>query len=746
MRALIDKIGNWLPQGYGDAGRQLSLFVVAELCYEAVRGVADGQRATAIANGQHVIDFEKGTHTFFEPNLQSLFIDHRWIIDFANFMYMNSHFVVTTAFLVWLYLFRNQNFYFVRNMFMVAMGLAVVGYALLPTAPPRLFDELLVDTITSYAQVNHDSGLVKLFINPYAAIPSMHVAFSTMIGVTGVTDLEAHDHARSSGAPIRSSSSGSSSSPRTTSGLTAPSACWSPRCRPSPRRRSWPASGRPSGPGGQRRLERARRAPPLRRAGAGRGCPRRRLSDHPAGQRGPRRPGVPLGPVRERGPRHLGQLLVRRPSPARLRRPPADPAASIGPRLVGVLAAIAAALLFSAIAYGRFGERARLGVIWFATATAISLFTGRLTFALGVAIALCAVLAAQRGHRLAGDRVRGARRPSRARSPRSSWPAAWSPTRSRSAAGRGSSSPSSPSASALLISHAFPEGGTEPFDFSSFEPAILVAIAVFVALPPEERLLRYGVAVYGAALAGAFLIQSPMGGNATRMGSLLLGPILAFGLWRRQRFALILLVPVLIYWQWSPVVRDLEEVNAQPSVSAGYYAPLIDFLRGQPHRDSQRVEVLPEEHHWESAYVPKGIYIARGWERQLDRKLNPLFYQSAPITGPQYRSWLDDLGVGYVAVPRAPLDYAALGEKRLIKKGPPSYLKKVFHSKNWTVYAVADPVAARDRREDGEADAAGLRGRRERAGDGCSSACTGRRTGRSSRARAASSRPRAATR
>jgi hypothetical protein len=185
MRVLVDRIGRWLPHGYGDAARQLSLFVVAELCYEAVRGIADGQRAVAIANGQHVISFEKSIHTFFEPNLQKVFIDHRWIIDFANFMYMNSHFVVTTAFLVWLYLFRNQHFYFVRNMFMVAMGLAVIGYALLPTAPPRLFDEF-TDTITKYAQVNHDSGLVKLFINPYAAIPSMHVAFSTMIGVTGV--------------------------------------------------------------------------------------------------------------------------------------------------------------------------------------------------------------------------------------------------------------------------------------------------------------------------------------------------------------------------------------------------------------------------------------------------------------------------------------------------------------------------------------------------------------------------------
>jgi membrane-associated phospholipid phosphatase len=184
VRSLINRVGDWLPHGYGDAGRQLGLFVLAELCYELVRGLADGNRVQAIINGQHVINLEKGLGTYFEPGFQKLFLDHRWMVDFANFMYMNSHFVVTTTFLVWLYVFRNQHFYFVRNMFLVAMGLALIGYALLPTAPPRLF-EGFTDTITDYAQVNHDSALVKVFINPYAAIPSMHVAFSTMIGVTG---------------------------------------------------------------------------------------------------------------------------------------------------------------------------------------------------------------------------------------------------------------------------------------------------------------------------------------------------------------------------------------------------------------------------------------------------------------------------------------------------------------------------------------------------------------------------------
>jgi hypothetical protein len=186
VASLVRKINDWLPQGFADAGRQLGLFVLADLCYETVRGIAEGQREQAFVNAHNVISVEKATGTFFEPDLQHALIGHRWLIDAANFMYMNSHFVLTTGFLVWLYMYRNQSFYFVRNMFMVAMALALVGYTLVPTAPPRLIPgEGFTDTITQFAQVNHDSALVKVFVNPYAAIPSMHCAFALMVGVTG---------------------------------------------------------------------------------------------------------------------------------------------------------------------------------------------------------------------------------------------------------------------------------------------------------------------------------------------------------------------------------------------------------------------------------------------------------------------------------------------------------------------------------------------------------------------------------
>jgi hypothetical protein len=177
----------WLPRGGADALLQLSLFVMADILYETVRGVSESNAATAFANARSIVEVEQSMGLFFEQGLQAWAMGQRALIDVANFMYVNSHFVMTTGALVWLYLRHNERFYFVRNMFMVAMGLALVGYTLMPTAPPRFFPELgFVDTIAYYVDVQHDSGLVALFFNPYAAVPSMHVAFSLMIGVSAM--------------------------------------------------------------------------------------------------------------------------------------------------------------------------------------------------------------------------------------------------------------------------------------------------------------------------------------------------------------------------------------------------------------------------------------------------------------------------------------------------------------------------------------------------------------------------------
>lgn len=359
------------------------------------------------------------------------------------------------------------------------------------------------------------------------------------------------------------------------------------------------------------------------------------------------------------------------------------------PRLVAAVAVVLSALIFAEIVYARWGERARIGVVWFAASASISLFTGRLTFAVGIALALGAVLALQRGKRgfaiaLALLCPFGSPVAALFLACAGLTYAAWGKRR------EGLEIAVASAGMVALVSLVFPEGGTEPFVLSSFLPAFVMAIIAFLCIPRQERLLRLGVAAYGLLLLVAFTVDSPMGGNATRLGALFLGPLFACALWQRQRMILFLLAPFAVYWQLVPVVRDLETVQAQPSVQPGYYAPVADYLRGAMDDREYRVEVVPSSHHWEAAYMPKGIYIARGWQRQLDRKLNPLFYQREIPPG-QYRKWLDSLAVGYVAVPDSPLDYAGVAEANLIASRP-GYLEPVMRNANWTVYAVKDPT------------------------------------------------------
>ena len=186
MAATISRIGEWLPRGWSDLFRQLGLYVFADLAYEFARGLAEANPSLAFANGERVIDLERGLGLFFEPSVQSWFITEQWLVDFANQIYLNSQFTVASTFLIWLYLFRNDAYYFVRNMLFVSMGLALVGYVGFPTAPPRMFPEYgFLDTINSFSSVNHDSAVAKLFINPFAAVPSMHCAVALMIGGAG---------------------------------------------------------------------------------------------------------------------------------------------------------------------------------------------------------------------------------------------------------------------------------------------------------------------------------------------------------------------------------------------------------------------------------------------------------------------------------------------------------------------------------------------------------------------------------
>ena len=86
--------------------------------------------------------------------------------------------------LLWVYLRRNEHFVRLRNTLLLANVIGLVGFVLVPTAPPRMFPELgFVDSLAGFS-INHDSAMVRADANPYAAMPSLHAADALIIGTS----------------------------------------------------------------------------------------------------------------------------------------------------------------------------------------------------------------------------------------------------------------------------------------------------------------------------------------------------------------------------------------------------------------------------------------------------------------------------------------------------------------------------------------------------------------------------------
>jgi membrane-associated phospholipid phosphatase len=176
--------GRFLPKGWTDLLRQIVLFCGAYYLYRIVRGLVDGRAASAFDNANELISIERAMGLFIEPTVHAWAEGKAWIIDFASWMYVNSHFSITVVTLAFIYLYRNDQFYFVRNMFMLAMGIALLAYVAYPTAPPRFMPEFgFSDSVAEFTGVTADSGSANALFNPFAAVPSMHVAFALMLGL-----------------------------------------------------------------------------------------------------------------------------------------------------------------------------------------------------------------------------------------------------------------------------------------------------------------------------------------------------------------------------------------------------------------------------------------------------------------------------------------------------------------------------------------------------------------------------------
>jgi hypothetical protein len=405
--------------------------------------------------------------------------------------------------------------------------------------------------------------------------------------------------------------------------------------------------------------------------------------------------------------------------------------ALLGVRLLLALSALSAVVLFAMIAERVFERSAgRVAAAVFALGLCVGLLSGRVPYYLGFAIGLGSVLALIEG-RLAlalclaaltsiASPVAGAFLALAGLAYALADAQALTNGRrglALAAARSGLALAAAALVPILVLALAFPEGGFEPFAASAFWPALGGVVLVALLLPQGplsergRRVVRAGAVLYALALIGAYVLRTPMGGNAARLGPLLAAPLLAGVLWERRRAALLALAPLLLYWQLVTPIRDYSSIAGDPSVDASYYAPLLaelgrlrdggvggekrgsdglsggDANRGQTSAGPPAIVEVPlTKAHWEAAYLPwhDGVRLARGWERQLDTRYGAIFYE--PTLSPvAYRAWLGANRVRYVALPDAPLDRAGAREGALVARGVP-YLHELWRSRHWRLY------------------------------------------------------------
>ncbi|MET0417645.1 MAG: hypothetical protein ABW022_16655 [Actinoplanes sp.] len=386
------------------------------------------------------------------------------------------------------------------------------------------------------------------------------------------------------------------------------------------------------------------------------------------------------------GVNQLGYSLISQPMMALL-----------GVRVTGVLSLIAASVLLAVLFRRTGAARPWLGALVGAACIAGNLVSGRVTYGLGVALGLGAlvVLTVPRLRLLAVPLVllAGATSPVAALFLGLAGVALL--LSGRVSDGLLIALP----AAVPLIATALLFGDGGWMNISRADTVRAVVASLLVALLVPLRPVRIGGLLSALGVLAAALIHTPVGLNATRLSVMFALPVLAAyaALPRRAALPVWALLPLLVvacWWQPPVVVGDVRDIG-NATADPAYFAPLRDRLAQETL--TGRVEIPATRNYWEAAHLGD-VPLARGWLRQADIDRNPLFFTDIPgatgtgvaLTADSYRSWLTEQAVQFVAVPDAPLSWSGRPEAELVTAGLP-YLTEVWSDEHWRLYAVADP-------------------------------------------------------
>ena len=153
-------------------------------CYRLASGSIVPKRILALENAHDIIHWEKRLGLFQELDFQSFFVRNKVLLHVADTLYTILYYPALILFFFWAYNRHQKQYYVARNVFLVSAGIAFVCFALYPVAPPRMLPIFgFVDAMKGYGTINYDSPILRSLANPYAAMPSLHFAWTLLVGI-----------------------------------------------------------------------------------------------------------------------------------------------------------------------------------------------------------------------------------------------------------------------------------------------------------------------------------------------------------------------------------------------------------------------------------------------------------------------------------------------------------------------------------------------------------------------------------
>jgi hypothetical protein len=155
--------------------------------YKLGRSLATGHVEEAEHNAAHLWSLERSLHLLNEDSVQHLLLHSRFLVEAANRYYVTVHFPLTGIFLVWLFLRHHGSYYRLRNTLVLTTLFGLLFTVFVPLAPPRLFTgDRLIDTMQIFGPSAYNPDSTTGVANQYAAMPSLHIAWAVLVGITVV--------------------------------------------------------------------------------------------------------------------------------------------------------------------------------------------------------------------------------------------------------------------------------------------------------------------------------------------------------------------------------------------------------------------------------------------------------------------------------------------------------------------------------------------------------------------------------